>query len=98
MRPGPRLSLDWSRPGDEDIHQPPGTFLPARAGGYISNTDKSPKKINRVKVLAYVTALDRALHECAKRVMYLGVGGFEHLLGVANQRIKHGSDDLFRFD
>jgi hypothetical protein len=78
------------RTGNKDIDQPSRAWLPVRAGRDIGDADDGPKKINRVEVLTYVAALDRALHECAKRFMNLGVGRFEHLLGVANQRIQPG--------
>jgi hypothetical protein len=40
---------------------------------------------SRIKILAYVPALDRAFHERAKRFVDMGVGHLEHLLVVANQ-------------
>jgi hypothetical protein len=64
----------------------------------MGDTDESPEKIVRVEVLADITAVDRALHECAKRVVNSGVGRFEYLLGVADQRIQRGGDDLLGFD
>ena len=39
----------------------------------------NPKEVNRIQVLAYVAALDRPLHQRAKRFMNLSVGRFEHL-------------------
>jgi hypothetical protein len=35
--------FDWPRTRDEDIHEPPGALLPIRAGGHVSDADKSLK-------------------------------------------------------
>src|ERR1700733_14508545 len=91
-------SFQWPRTQDENLHQSPRALWPVRAGSDVGHTDKSAKEIDRAKVLAYVAALDRALHECAKRFMHLGVGRLEHLLWVADQRIQHRGDDVLRFD
>jgi hypothetical protein len=84
--------------GNQDIHQPPCVLLPVGAGRDVGDANDSPKEIHWVKILAYVAALDRALHERANCFMNLWIGPFEHLLGVANKRVQHGSDDLLRFD
>jgi hypothetical protein len=52
-------------------------LLPVRAGRDIRDAHKSPQEIDCVKVLAYVTALHRPLHECAKRFMDLAVERLE---------------------
>src|ERR1700722_19795428 len=91
-------SFQWPRTQDQDLHQSARALLPVGAGRDIGNTDKGAKKIDRVKVLAYVAALGRALHECANGLMDRGVGRLEHLLGVADERIQHRGDDLLRFD
>jgi hypothetical protein len=62
---------------------------PGRAGRDIGDANYSPQEINRVKVLAYIAALDRALDEGAKRFMDLSVGRLEHLLGIADERIQY---------
>jgi len=49
-----------------------------------------------VEASIYVAALDRALHQSAKRFMNLGVGRFEYLLWVADERIQHRSNDMLR--
>ena len=33
--------LHWPRTHDEDIHEPPGALPPIRAGGHVSDADKS---------------------------------------------------------
>jgi hypothetical protein len=91
-------SFQWPGTQDKNLHQSPRALLPVRAGRDIGDADKSAKQIDRVNVLAYVAALDRALHECAKRFMHLGLGRLEHLLGVADERIQHRGDNLLHFD
>ena len=93
-----RHSKLFNRPrtGNKDIDQPSRALRPVRAGRDIGDADDSPKEIERVEVLAYVAALDRALHERKKRFMNLGVGRFEYLLWVADERIQHGGDDMLR--
>jgi hypothetical protein len=45
-----------------------------------------------------LAALNAALHQSANRLMHLRVRGFEHLLGITEQCIERGRDELLRSD
>jgi len=79
--------FDRARAYNEDIHQSPGALLPVRAGRHVGDADQSPKQIDWIEVLAYVAALDRALHQCTNRFIDLSVRSFEHLLWISDQNI-----------
>src|SRR5258708_28232761 len=89
----PRLR-GWSRTGEEDLHQSPGTLLPVRGGCHVGDADKSPKQIEWVEVLPYVPAFDCALHQGIDRSLDLGTGTLIELRGTSDERIQRRGDDL----
>src|SRR5580658_3613906 len=98
---GPRRTFqlrDRARTCDEDIDESFCALLPVRAGRDVGHTDQSPQKIDRIKVLPDVAALDRAFHQGSKRFMGLSVGSREHFLGISNQSIQHRGDEVLRLD
>ena len=92
-----RLS-DGPRTCNEDIDEPPRALLPLRAGRYVGDADESANEINWVEILAYVAALDCALHEGANRLKRPSVGNREHFLVIADQRMERRGDELFCCD
>jgi len=60
----------------------------------MGNAYERPKRIERVEIASYITALDGALCQRVDRSLDLTAGAFLQLRGASNQRIQRRGDDL----
>jgi hypothetical protein len=62
--------------------------------GLDATADERPKRIERVEIASYITALGGALYQRVDRSLDLTAGTFIQLRGASNQRIHRRGDDL----
>src|SRR6202043_1804555 len=85
---------DWPRSQDEDIYQFPRALLPVSTGSHAGDADKRPKQVDRIKVFPDFAAFDGAFDQTANSFPNLAVRSFVELMGIVDQRIERGRDDL----
>ena len=85
------VSLQWPGAQDENLHQSTRASLPVGAGRHVGDADESPKKIDRIEVLAYIAALDCPLHERANRFPDLAVRRFDTFFGSPTSALSTGA-------